>query len=57
MFVLSLLIVPIYIGFLSHSYRHFFQGGIDVDELRANSPPASAGDPRSGRPSARARHG
>jgi len=33
MFVLSLLIVPIYIGFLSHSYRHFFQGGIDVDEL------------------------
>ncbi len=33
MFVLSLLIVPIYIGFLSHSYRHFFQGGIEVDEL------------------------
>jgi hypothetical protein len=33
MFLLSLLIVPIYIGFLSHSYRHFFQGGIDVDEL------------------------
>jgi len=28
MFVISLLIIPLYIGFLSQSYRHFFQGGI-----------------------------
>lgn len=28
LFVLNTLIAPIYIGFLSHSYRHFFQGGI-----------------------------
>ena len=26
-----LLIVPIGIGFLSHAYRHFFQGGIETD--------------------------
>lgn len=29
-FTLSLLIVPIYIGFLSHSYRHFVRGGLDA---------------------------
>ncbi len=29
---LYLLIVPIYIGFLSHSYRHFFQGGVSPAE-------------------------
>jgi hypothetical protein len=28
MFVITLLIVPIYIGFLSQCYRHFFQGDI-----------------------------
>jgi hypothetical protein len=31
-FVLYLLIVPLYIGFLSHSYRHFFQGSIVATE-------------------------
>jgi hypothetical protein len=29
-FVAYLLIVPIGIGFLSHSYRHFFQGGLEI---------------------------
>jgi hypothetical protein len=32
MFVITLLIVPIYIGFLSQCYRHFFQGGIKAGE-------------------------
>ena len=27
-----LLIVPIGIGFLSHAYRHFFQGGLQLPE-------------------------
>ena len=27
--VYYLLILPIGIGFLSHAYRHFFQGGIE----------------------------
>jgi hypothetical protein len=29
-FVVYLLIVPIGIGFLSHAYRHFFQGGLEA---------------------------
>lgn len=29
LYVLHILTVPIYLGFLSHSYRHFFQGGIE----------------------------
>jgi hypothetical protein len=32
MFMISLLIVPIYIGFLSHCYRHFFQDGIAAEQ-------------------------
>jgi hypothetical protein len=30
--VYYLLIVPIGIGFLSHAYRHFFQGGLQPTE-------------------------
>lgn len=32
LFVLPILTAPIYVGFLSHSYRHFFQGGIAPGE-------------------------